>query len=122
MLELTEKTLDILHPQCANILDEMAKTYKKQANFQAAIMVYQRILVVRDFNNPTNDAAMNKESYRNMGQLAETYMFDGQFKIAADLLTKGAEVSIYNKYSMRYMRCIYTYIIYDSLGVWSTSD
>ena len=28
MLELTEKNSDIFHPQCANILDQMAKAYK----------------------------------------------------------------------------------------------
>ena len=61
----------------------MANIYKKQSNFESAIGVYQRILVIRDFNNPDNDSELNKESYRNMGQLAETYMFDGQFKIAA---------------------------------------
>lgn len=94
MLELTEKASDTLHRQCADLLDQMATCYKAAKRFEDATSCYSRIIIIRDFNNPSNDLELTKQSFRTMGKLAEAYMMAENFDIAAQLLEKAAEGAI----------------------------
>lgn len=89
MLELTEQALDnTYHPQCANILDQMAICYKELSEIPNAINAYSRVLMIRDFNNESNDPVKCAEAYRTMGQWAECFLLIGQAGLARDAFKK----------------------------------
>jgi len=95
MLELTEQQLDnTYHPQCALILEQMATCYKGLDQYANAIHTYTRVLLIRDFNNETNDAAKCADAYRVMGMWAECFLQLGQFDLARDAFKKIEQTAI----------------------------
>lgn len=88
MLELTEKGIDVFHTQCSNILDRMAKIRKKVNDLDTAICMYQRMIIIKDFNNPNNTDELNEDAFKTMGQLAEAYVMKGNLELAVEMLRK----------------------------------
>ena len=114
MLELTEKTIDIFHPQIAKILDQMASIYQMMTvmdkdgvptkDYARAIMCYQRMVILQDFNNPNNKPEETEESFKTMGKLAQCYVMSGQLQLAVTLLQKTEEQVISNFGEQSYQR------------------
>lgn len=83
MLELTEQTLDnVVHPQCAGVLEKIAECYKKLGEWDHAIAAYSRVLMILDFNNDNNDPAKNAHAFKVMGQWAECWLLSGSYELA----------------------------------------
>lgn len=114
MLELTEKTIDIFHPQIAKILDQMASIYQMMTvhdkdgvhtkDYKRAIACYQRMIIVQDFNNPNNKPEETEDSFKTMGKLAQCYVMSGQLELAVTLLQKTEEQVISNFGEESYQR------------------
>jgi len=73
MLELTERSLGILHFQCANVLAVMVTCYKSQGKFEAASQCLNRVIVIREMYND-GSPERNRELYETMGLLGDIYL------------------------------------------------
>jgi len=95
MLELTEQTLDnTFHPQCSQILEQMALCYKALDEVPSAVGAYSRSLLIRDFNNDNNDPQKCREAFTVMGQWAECFITLGQLELARDAFKKIEQAAI----------------------------
>jgi tetratricopeptide (TPR) repeat protein len=90
MLELTERSLGILHDQDANCLDVMALCYRHQNKMDAAIQCLQRCLVIREIHNDGSDVK-NKALANLLGKIAEYYILNNQPELAKQCLIKTVE-------------------------------
>lgn len=67
--------------------------------FEEAINVYQRIILIRDFNSTTTQDENEKnkiyhQSFLTMGSLAEAYMMNGNMEIASEILKKAEQGAV----------------------------
>ena len=51
MLELTERTLNVFHPQVGNLLHVIMECYKGHSKIDKAILCLQRMILIREVNN-----------------------------------------------------------------------
>ena len=126
MLELTEQTLDnTFHPQCSQILEQMAMCYKALDEVPSAVGAYSRSLLIRDFNNDNNDPQKCKEAFTVMGQWAECFITLGQLELARDAFKKieQAAIEYFGADSLqRGQAFISLGTIYTELGQWKEAE
>ncbi|KAJ1401817.1 hypothetical protein B484DRAFT_457893 [Ochromonadaceae sp. CCMP2298] len=88
MLELTERTLGLFHPQVGNVLQVMATCYKMLDKFEEAAQCLQRVIIVLELEGNGTDLAKSRDAFNTMGQMAELYLLSGNTSIAKTLLMK----------------------------------
>jgi tetratricopeptide (TPR) repeat protein len=92
MLELTERTCGLLHPQISRVLEIMATCYKQLDKYPEAIQCIQRSLVISEIHNDGSPEG-NTALFNITGRLAEMYILSGQLEIGKQLLVKTEEQS-----------------------------
>jgi hypothetical protein len=80
LLEFTERSLGLFHPQVSGVLEVMHTCYKKMHRYEEAIQCLQRVLILKEMfvAVEAEQSQASRESSRavftTMGQLAELYM------------------------------------------------
>lgn len=87
MLELTERTIGIFHPQCATILSALADCYENQDRLEEYIQCLSRIIVIREM---LHDGSLetSKGMFNLTGRLAEAYARSGRMDLAKEVMQK----------------------------------
>lgn len=101
MLELTERSLGLFHPQVANVLSAMHTCYSMMKKYEQSIQCMQRVLLIREFQAATDpekpeekpDPGALKAVFSCMGQLAELYSTSGNVELAKEMLVKTEEIA-----------------------------
>eukprot|EP01038_Epipyxis_sp_PR26KG_P006404 gene6404-8815_t len=90
MLELSERSLGLFHPQVGSLLEVIANCYKNLERWVDAIGCLQRVIVIREL---TNDESIeqNKALFSTMGLLSELYLQSGHIQLAKEMLLKMEE-------------------------------
>jgi tetratricopeptide (TPR) repeat protein len=91
ILELTERTLGLFHPQVGNILQAMTTCYKMLEKFEEAAQCLQRVIIVTEIEGGGTDLAKSRDAFNVMGQMAELYLSAGNAAVAKELLVKMEE-------------------------------
>jgi len=92
MLELTERSLGLFHPQVGNALEAISTCYRMIGRIDDAIQCLQRIVLVRELNND-GSPEKNKEAFATAGLLSELYIQAGNLSLAKELLFKTEQIA-----------------------------
>lgn len=123
MIELTERSVGVFHPQIANLLSAMVQCLKLSGQYDEAIALLQRMLVVYEYDQAATETVdvsvlsdknamlqvlketkINKQAFATLGRLAETYMEAGYTSLAKELCEKIVEEAASNYGDSSYER------------------
>jgi tetratricopeptide (TPR) repeat protein len=88
MLELTERSVGLFHPQVGSLLEILALCYKMLEKWNEAIGCLQKVVMISEIDDTTDSKVKDAKLFNTMGQLSEFYLQAGQIDLAKQLLLK----------------------------------
>lgn len=93
MLELSQRSMGLFHPQCGKLLHVISGLYKLMGKLDKSAHCLQVVILIMEmFNDGSKETS--KEMFKLTGILGETYSDMGSYKVAIELFKKAAEECI----------------------------